>query len=56
MNPIVRVNLNENVVASLGTSISLGLLENVYKSYMDENLKPLEVICEFIVCGIRFSS
>lgn len=40
MNPIA--NLNESVAASLGTSIYLGLIENVYKSYMNEDLKPLE--------------
>lgn len=44
MDPIVRTNLKENVAASLGTSIYLGLIENVYKSYMDEDLKPLQRI------------
>lgn len=42
MNPIVRSHLKEHVPASLGTSIYLGLMENIYKSYIDENLKPLE--------------
>lgn len=41
MNPIVRSHLNEHVPASLGTSIYLGLIENVYKSYLDENVQPL---------------
>ncbi|KAJ6649437.1 hypothetical protein Bhyg_04672 [Pseudolycoriella hygida] len=42
MNSIVRSHLKASVPASLGTSLYLGLMENVYKSYLDENLVPLE--------------
>lgn len=42
MNPAVRSLLKEHVAASLGTSIYLGLMENIYKSYEDDNLEPLE--------------
>lgn len=42
MNPVVREHLNESVPASLGTSTYLSLIENVFKAYMDEKLKPLE--------------
>lgn len=42
MNPIVRTHLKEQVAASLGTSIYLSLMQNVYSSYLDENFEPLE--------------
>ncbi len=41
MNPIVRTHLKDQVAASLGTSIYLSLMENVYSSYLEEIL-PLE--------------
>ncbi|KAJ6642801.1 hypothetical protein Bhyg_07755, partial [Pseudolycoriella hygida] len=42
MNPLVRSCLKDCVHASRGTSIYISLMENIFRSYLDESLTPLE--------------